>query len=168
MLRKTNRAGRVPITFRNQLHLMVRRWQIFGPKTAIRYYGSQVLGIGERNRGSAAPGPISPAQVKTTQVDRHFGLDPSPQAPDVQHSASAKWGVLYERSSETIFRNIMQKLSLAFEKYTFVDLGAGKGFALCLAAELPFKKAIGVEYSSPSPPQPPKTSTSTESKPESA
>nr|AUN36754.1 hypothetical protein [uncultured bacterium] len=60
---------------------------------------------------------------------------------------SAKWGVPYERSSESIFRNAIGKLPLRFEDYTFIDLGAGKGFALCLAAEFPFKRVVGVEYS---------------------
>jgi len=31
--------------------------------------------------------------------------------------------------------------------YTFIDLGSGKGKVLFLAAEMPFKRVIGVEYS---------------------
>lgn len=34
-----------------------------------------------------------------------------------------------------------------YRDYTFVDLGSGKGRPVFLAAELPFRKAIGVEYS---------------------
>ena len=33
------------------------------------------------------------------------------------------------------------------EEYTFIDLGSGKGKSVFVAAELPFRKAIGVEYS---------------------
>ena len=38
-------------------------------------------------------------------------------------------------------------MSGRIEAYRFVDVGAGKGRALLLAAELPFRKVIGVELS---------------------
>lgn len=38
-------------------------------------------------------------------------------------------------------------MSGRIEAYSFVDVGAGKGRALLLAAELPFRKVIGVELS---------------------
>lgn len=33
------------------------------------------------------------------------------------------------------------------EEYTFIDLGSGKGKSVFVAAELPFRRTIGVEYS---------------------
>jgi SAM-dependent methyltransferase len=41
----------------------------------------------------------------------------------------------------------MAAVSGRIEAYNFVDVGAGKGRALLLAAELPFRKFIGVELS---------------------
>jgi SAM-dependent methyltransferase len=39
------------------------------------------------------------------------------------------------------------ELGVACEKATFVDLGAGKGRALLIAARSPFRELVGVEYS---------------------
>jgi SAM-dependent methyltransferase len=45
------------------------------------------------------------------------------------------------------FRQILQQLQLDFEKYTFVDLGSGKGRALLIASDHPFRAIVGVELS---------------------
>jgi predicted RNA methylase len=54
-------------------------------------------------------------------------------APSIFKSAIARW-------AESI-----AGAELAFEQYTFVDLGAGKGRAILLASEYPFRAAVGVE-----------------------
>jgi SAM-dependent methyltransferase len=125
----------------------LRRWQLFGPKDALRYYGNRAFGLGSRS-DVAPPIPINRATIDNLRADQYFGLESEVPVPDAKHAVSSKFGLLYERSSETIFRQVMSKISIDFQKYIFVDLGAGKGFALCLAAEFPFKKVIGVEYSS--------------------
>lgn len=45
------------------------------------------------------------------------------------------------------FRAILQTLSIRFEDFVFVDFGSGKGRALLLCSEAPFKKIVGVEFS---------------------
>jgi SAM-dependent methyltransferase len=45
------------------------------------------------------------------------------------------------------FRQILERLQLDFERYTFIDLGSGKGRALLLASEYPFRAIDGVELS---------------------
>jgi hypothetical protein len=45
------------------------------------------------------------------------------------------------------FKRVLAKLNIAFEDYTFVDYGSGKGRALLLASEFPFKRIIGLEFS---------------------
>jgi hypothetical protein len=57
-----------------------------------------------------------------------FGLDYSPIPPEQ-------------------FKRIFASLALNLEEYVFVDFGSGKGRALLLASDLPFKKIIGVEFS---------------------
>jgi 16S rRNA G966 N2-methylase RsmD len=148
MLHKKIRAGVVPITIRNQFHLMVRRWQLFGPKNALRYYANKAFGIGQHNHPMPPPVSINPAKIDNAAVDQRFGVEASAPVPEARSSESKKWGLLYERSSETIFRHVMQKLPIDPENYVFIDLGAGKGFVLCLAAEYCFKRVVGVEYSS--------------------
>ena len=46
------------------------------------------------------------------------------------------------------FRMVLASLNIAFDNYTFVDFGSGKGRALLLASEFPFKEIIGLEFSS--------------------
>lgn len=53
---------------------------------------------------------------------------------------------LYQPTVPEEFAEIMQHLArVDFTKYTFIDLGSGKGRALLLAAEYPFRSIIGVE-----------------------
>jgi tRNA G46 methylase TrmB len=43
---------------------------------------------------------------------------------------------------------MVSRLNISFEDFTFFDFGSGKGRALHLASEFPFKNIIGVEFSS--------------------
>lgn len=45
------------------------------------------------------------------------------------------------------FRMILSGLEIRFEDFVFVDFGSGKGRALLLASEFPFKKIVGIEFS---------------------
>lgn len=65
------------------------------------------------------------------------------------HSSDAHVTAYYG-VAPSILRNVVElwletKPSHAIERYTFVDIGAGKGRAMLLASELPFKQVIGVE-----------------------
>jgi hypothetical protein len=55
-------------------------------------------------------------------------------------------GGAYYASDPWIFEQIMQALPIDFARFTFIDLGAGKGRALLMASDCPFKKIIGVEF----------------------
>ena len=53
---------------------------------------------------------------------------------------------LYQPTVEEEFAAIMQHLATVdFETFTFIDLGSGKGRALLMASDYPFRKIIGVE-----------------------
>jgi SAM-dependent methyltransferase len=53
---------------------------------------------------------------------------------------------LYQPTVEGEFGEILQHLATVdFERFTFVDLGSGKGRALLLAAMYPFARVVGVE-----------------------
>jgi SAM-dependent methyltransferase len=43
------------------------------------------------------------------------------------------------------FQKVMDDVHIAPEDFVFIDLGSGKGRALLLASELPFKRIVGVE-----------------------
>nr|HEV7954837.1 class I SAM-dependent methyltransferase [Candidatus Acidoferrales bacterium] len=62
---------------------------------------------------------------------------------------SSNWiyGLDYSPVPAGQFHRIIAGLALNFEEYVFVDFGSGKGRALLLASEFPFKKIMGVEFS---------------------
>lgn len=47
----------------------------------------------------------------------------------------------------SVFRQLCDRLAIDYRAFTFVDLGSGKGRALLLASEFPFRAIIGVELS---------------------
>jgi len=51
----------------------------------------------------------------------------------------------YQPTEPELFREMMAALPINFCDFTFVDIGSGKGRALLLAAEYPFRRIIGVE-----------------------
>ncbi len=51
----------------------------------------------------------------------------------------------YQPTPPGVLDDILCGLPMAIEDYTFVDIGAGKGRVLCLAAAYPFRRIVGVE-----------------------
>jgi len=51
----------------------------------------------------------------------------------------------YEGVPGQLLKSILSRLSFDFERFSFIDLGCGKGRALLLASEFPFSKIVGVE-----------------------
>ncbi|MFZ0799285.1 MAG: class I SAM-dependent methyltransferase [Terriglobales bacterium] len=45
------------------------------------------------------------------------------------------------------FKRVLASFDIAFEEFTFIDFGSGKGRALLLASEYPFKRILGLEFS---------------------
>ena len=60
--------------------------------------------------------------------------------------AAALTGHQYFPSEPWLFDEIMQALPIDFKRFTFIDLGSGKGRTLLMAASRGFHRAIGVEY----------------------
>jgi len=44
-------------------------------------------------------------------------------------------------------RQALSALAVPYEKFTFIDFGCGKGRAMLLAAERPFRRLIGIDFS---------------------
>jgi SAM-dependent methyltransferase len=57
-------------------------------------------------------------------------------------------GLRHQPTPPELFRQIVGGLAIPFGEFVFVDLGSGKGRAVILAAEYPFKRVVGVEFSS--------------------
>jgi SAM-dependent methyltransferase len=62
---------------------------------------------------------------------------------------SSNWieGHDYRAIEPDRFGAVLASLGIVFDEYTFVDYGSGKGRALLLASEFPFKEIIGLEFS---------------------
>jgi len=55
-------------------------------------------------------------------------------------------GMQYSAVPLKLFSNAMARLPIQTDRFTFVDLGSGKGRALILAREYGFNRIIGVEF----------------------
>ena len=82
--------------------------------------------------GTDTAGYLSPGQLRSDQTHDAMNNGYSAVAPSVFREACRRW------------RETLPPSAGRVEAYTFVDVGAGKGRALLLAAELPFRKVIGV------------------------
>ena len=51
----------------------------------------------------------------------------------------------YQPTEPVFFHEMMQALEIDFPRFTFIDLGSGKGRTLLMASEYPFRKIVGVE-----------------------
>lgn len=92
-------------------------------------------------------------QVRS-EFDRTYGVDTDGKFDGWTHLsdldiASPNWidGNDYAAIEPVRFNFILQSLGRTFEDYTFVDFGSGKGRALLLASEFPFRRIIGLEFS---------------------
>jgi len=89
-------------------------------------------------------------KYKENKFDKYYGTntnqkldlkDYSVDSPNIDHAC---W---YEAITKTYFDKMINQLSVEFQNNIFIDLGSGKGKSLMLAANYPFKKIIGVEFS---------------------
>ena len=85
--------------------------------------------------GTDTSGYLGPEDLVKGRANDALNHGYSAIAPSVFHEACRRW------------RETLPAVSGRIEAYSFVDVGAGKGRALLLAAELPFRKVIGVELS---------------------
>lgn len=94
------------------------------------------------------------ATPETSRFDQEHGVDTDGALDDWTYLSdleipSENWihGNDYAPVAPEQFRAALASLSLKFEDYVFVDFGSGKGRALLLASEFPFRKIVGIEFS---------------------
>lgn len=56
------------------------------------------------------------------------------------------WSTAYYGISPSLLTDVIGALKLEWERFTFIDLGSGKGRALLVASRFPFKRIVGVEF----------------------
>jgi predicted RNA methylase len=86
-----------------------------------------------------------------SRFDKIHGTDTSGVIPikDLEiKSENIKEANWYGPMPVKVFRQIMDNLTVDFDKYEFINLGSGKGRVLLLASEYGFRKVTGVEFAS--------------------
>ncbi len=87
-------------------------------------------------------------QQLSMQFDQHHGTETF-RGLDVRVSSDADneavWG--YAAINQDFFREIIQAIPMPLFPYTFIDIGSGKGAAVLMASEFPFRRYVGVELS---------------------
>jgi SAM-dependent methyltransferase len=113
------------------------RWRLFGPLL----WHNIVYHINRLRGRSGREGP--------TGLDRKLGIDTfkieATALMEVDGDNKLR-GHEYQPIREDQFRAIIDGSQVEVSRTCFIDYGSGKGRALFLATELPFRRIIGVEY----------------------
>ena len=93
---------------------------------------------------------IREGERRAAEFDVRFGVDtggfihPTELALDLPNQMHA---VSYRGSDPKHFSDAIACLAIDYGQFVFIDFGSGKGRALLLAEQFPFKRIIGVEFS---------------------
>jgi hypothetical protein len=89
-----------------------------------------------------------------SDYDRHYGVETDGSFEGWTYLSdldipSPNWidGNNYAAIEPPRFKHVLAAFDMALEDYTFIDFGSGKGRALLLASEYPFKRILGLEFS---------------------
>jgi predicted RNA methylase len=84
------------------------------------------------------------------QFDLKYGLD-TQMSILIRHletsAPGAEYANPYEGAAVPLVHRIIRQLRTDLRRFTFIDLGSGKGRVLLVAAQYSFKSVIGVEFS---------------------
>lgn len=127
---------------------------------AARAHGGALLTI-LRKIGGKAPAPVQNAlghvedlffaytDYRAREFDRRWGTVTFERihlhALGVDAHLGDTEGWQYGPVNEDFFREMMRELGVDLRKYDFIDVGAGKGLAVMVAADYGFARNIGVE-----------------------
>jgi SAM-dependent methyltransferase len=105
--------------------------------------------------GKNLPQPVLEWQIRRRRLqherfDAKYHIDT--QMPvaiaDLETTApGAKFANRYQGSPVAVLHRIIRRLKVDRQRFTFIDLGSGKGRVLLIAGQYPFKSIIGVEFS---------------------
>jgi predicted RNA methylase len=81
--------------------------------------------------------------------DAHYNTDTFIRSSlkNYEVGASLDWDWLYGPINPDFFHEIIRRLNIPYQQYTFLDVGAGKGMCMMLASEYAFQRSIALEFS---------------------
>lgn len=107
---------------------------------------------GKAGTAGEAEAPVAPTDVHP--FDERYGVDTggliwseSLDAVKGAEEGSDYWATGYYGIAPSVLWQALDRLGLEWERFTFVDVGSGKGRGLMLALRYPFRAALGVELS---------------------
>jgi Histone methylation protein DOT1 len=86
---------------------------------------------------------------ETHPFDKEHGTDTSGLISGELLTSGHKndtWSTAYYGISPSLLTRVIEALEIDPQRFTFVDLGSGKGRALLVASRFPFRKILGVEF----------------------
>lgn len=105
--------------------------------------------------GKNLPRPLREWQIRRLTLqhqrfDKKYQLDtqiPVPVADLERAAPGARFANRYQGTPIAVLHRVIGRLKIDRHRFTFIDLGSGKGRVLLIAAQYPFKSVIGVEFS---------------------
>jgi hypothetical protein len=130
---------------RNKLVRMVARYGLTGTLLHIATWPGRAL----QNLSPGRRRGLAFAADQSARFDREFGVDTDGQLDINTLTVTGEnrtHGEFYLGSDPDVLREALAALPIVHDKFAFVDYGSGKGRALLIASEFPFKFIIGVEF----------------------
>ncbi|MBV9202261.1 MAG: class I SAM-dependent methyltransferase [Alphaproteobacteria bacterium] len=105
--------------------------------------------------GKNLPAPFQEWRVRRLllqheRFDSKYGVDtqmPVALADLETNAPGARFANRYQGTPIAFLHRLIRRLEINRERFTFIDLGSGKGRVLLIAGQYPFKAVIGVEFS---------------------
>jgi SAM-dependent methyltransferase len=93
-----------------------------------------------------------PERLRPDRFDSEYGTDTSQvvrlEALQSVSDEQARLGHRYQASTPGRAISALERLPIRPDEFTLVDIGSGKGRVVLIAAKLPFRRIIGVEFAS--------------------
>jgi SAM-dependent methyltransferase len=86
--------------------------------------------------------------AECADIDRRFGIETALPVPLHKMSLPDRVypdAVEYQPTPPSVFTRILKDLPVQLDRFTFVDVGCGKGLVLLLAADHPFERIVGID-----------------------
>jgi len=118
----------------------------------IKWKGRAVASF--RKRGFAGTVRLFPGFVAASfrgdpdkRFDRRFHVDTAGILKPVELQSNPRFehSNWYAPTAKTSFFRMLRQTKVDFRNFVFIDFGCGKGKALLLASQLPFKQIVGIE-----------------------
>jgi predicted RNA methylase len=123
---------------RDKLRIVLNNYEMFGLRQTLRDALAYLL--------THSPDPFDDKYGVSTALTSG---SVAPLEAGIGDPRSLENGHGYEPTDERSMRHILSyaQARLDLRRFTFIDLGCGKGRAVLMASELPFREVIGVELS---------------------